>query len=485
MARMAILLAGSLLIVFGPASASAQVGGIYIDGKGMLRHTSRLSKDRRLAVLRADAVGKPESTQLAAGSSLRKISLQRLQETLRRLHRTGKPLPADVRFLAGLTRVRYVFLDPEQRDVILAGPAEVWTQLPSGEIVGRKSGRPVLHLEDLIAALRYAFTEKDRPAFIGCSIDPTQQGLKNYRAYLRRLGGRLDRSRLRQIFNGMERSMGPQQVRVFGVDEHSRFALVMVAADYRLKRLAMGHDPSPVKGVVNYLDLAARGGGTRRQPQHRWWFNAEFDAIRHSPDQLAFELVGEGVKAATARSDLTQKKGQQKHRVAPAARRFTESVNRSFAKLAAKTPVFAELQNLVGLSVAAELAARSFYGEDSQAHGSQPQAHESQPKAHGSQPQAHGSQPVGRQHNSWKPSHFLDRKACPVTQYPVPKTVPSIASSRRVGGRNWIISVSGGVDIHPTQITGKSYRKPVRGGELEKLRRSMRPAKTATRWWWD
>jgi hypothetical protein len=466
MAR-SLLLAAAFFAAYA-ADAFAQVGGVYVDAKGMLRHVSQLSQDERLSVLRAESVGSPSSTKLAAGSSLRKISLRRLERLAEHSRKQGKPLPADVRFLAGMTQLQYVFIDPANEDVVLAGPAEGWKQLPTGEVVGVKTGRPVLHLEDFIVALRYAFTEKDHPPFVGCSIDPTPEGLQSYAAYLRRIG-RIDRTRLRQTFAGMEQAMGPQTVKVFGVDGSSRLALTLVAADYRLKRLTMGHDPSPVKGVVNYLDLAARRGVPRAQPQHRWWFNAEYDAIRHTADNLAFELVGQGVKVATERADLSAKKPssdpgkdalsrseRRRSRVAHAARQMTESLTKHFPELAAKIPVFAELQNVIALSVAAELVAQRHFGEEST-----------------------------KPDRGWKPTHFLDAKACPLTRYDVPKTVPSIASWRLVRGKQWIISVSGGVQIAPTQLLARTPKKPARGTALSGARSGVKLPAAATRWWWD
>ena len=293
-------------------------------------------------------------------------------------------------------------------------------------------------------------------------IDPTPTGLRSYASYLRRLGG-IDRSRLREMFAGMERAMGPQDVRVFGIDPSSRFALTLVAADYRLKRLAMGHDPSPVRGVVSYLDLAARRRVSRTQPQHRWWFNAEYDEIRHTPDHLAFELVGEGVKVSTARTDLTASAGKtgksstsRKPGVSPVAKQLTDSLTKHFPQLAEKIPVFAELRNNVALSVAAELVAQRHYGAEST-----------------------------KPNRGWKPTHFLDVKSCPITRYDVPKTVPSIAAWRLVRGRDWIISVSGGVQISPTRLLARTPRKPSRGTALTEVRGNIKRPGGKDRWWWD
>jgi hypothetical protein len=54
-------------------------------------------------------------------------------------------------------------------------------------------------------------------------------------------------------------------------------AVFHVAADYRLKRIALAHDPSPSKKVPSYLDLAEKAVTGGPQKQHRWWFVGHFD----------------------------------------------------------------------------------------------------------------------------------------------------------------------------------------------------------------
>lgn len=441
------------------SSTHAQVGGVYIDAKGMLRRTATLSADERLNVLRTAAVGKPGTRQLAAGSSLRMVSLKRLERIVREHHSTGKPLPPDVRFLAGLTRVQFVFFNPQEHDVIIAGPAEGWKPSPTGEVVGVKSGRPVLHLDDLVVALRYTFTEKERAAFVGCSIEPTPDGEKRHAVYMRNLRGRFNRNRLRSVLAGMESAMGPQAVKMYGVDPSSRFALTMLAADYRLKCIGMAHEKAPVRGVVSYLDLVAKRRTTPRQPQHRWWFLAGYDSIEHTADRLAFEFKGTGVKVATARAIAGEQSSKQKTKPRKASRsaeQFAQRFSRHYSALAKQIPVFAELQNLIGLSVAAELAAQRYYGE------------------------AADGEVV-----HWKPTHFLNAKACPVEKYTVPSQVPSLANARLIGGRHWLFSVSGGVEINPTAIAGKATLKPARGNGLVNTRSTARLPKSPQTWWWD
>src|SRR5262249_8011301 len=155
---------------------------------------------------------------------------------------------------------------------------------PWGDLVGKTSRRPVLYLDDLIVALRHAFAENATDGFLGCSIEPTEDGMRKHAEFVGRLQG-FDHSQANQLARGMEKAMGPQSVLVWGAPPSSRFALQMIAADYRLKRLALGHDASPSKGVLSFLDLAARNVSGGPQPQHRWWFVARYDEVRHSADR--------------------------------------------------------------------------------------------------------------------------------------------------------------------------------------------------------
>ena len=472
------ILAAALTI---PNLAFAQVGGVYIDAKGMLRQTAALSQDARLKMLQAQAVVQPKSRILANGSSLRKLSLKHLEAAVVRALKDPnvggdyRKLPAELRYLAGMTRLQYVFFDPANKDVLIAGQAEGWKQSPTGEVVGTKTGRPVLHLEDLIAALRYAF-DTNQKSFIGCSIDPTAEGFKRYAAYMRSLK-RIDRSRVRQIFAGMERAMGPQAVRVFGVESNSRFALALVAADYRLKRIAMAHDRSPVKQVVSYLDIASRGRLSTRQPQHRWWFVAKYDAIQHTPDKLAYELIGQGVHVQTDRAASTKTKNGRRPKATGAAKQFSASFTKYYPALAKQVPVFAELQNLIALSVAAELIAQRHFDQGEPGGVSPGRANAA------TSTQSSGLRRDARL-SHWKPSAFLNTKKCVLPKYVVPKTTPSLASYRLVRGRQWLISVSGGVEINPRTIA-KTTKSASAGANVVEISKSIKSPKDAGKWWWD
>jgi hypothetical protein len=261
----------------------------------------------------------------------------------------------------------------------------------------------------------------------------------------------------------------------------------LVAADYRLKRLALAHDPSPVPEVVNYLDLQARRLTTGPQKQHRWWFIAKYDALHHSPDNTAFEFEGAGVAVETAPTivggqpagagagkKVSGKKGAEKKPTekkpaekAPeasiSARQFAVSATKHFPTLAQQIPVFAELQNIVALTAAAELIA-----EQTDAPG-----------------EVAAVDAIAAARGLWEPTHFLDAKACPTAVVSAPTQVASLSNYRLVDNRHWLISISGGVEISLADVVSDEVRKESPKRRLAETRERHRSGADTTRWWWD
>jgi hypothetical protein len=458
------------IVAIGARDAAAQgaVGGVYIDPAGMLREASTLSPADLQVKLKVEGAQNELPRNVAAVSTLRKVSLRRLEEFVAQAHQSGKPLAAECRYLAGLSAVKYVFIDPDAGDVVLAGPAEGWEVLPSGDAVGRTSRRPVLQLDDLIVALRWALADKPSGSFLGCSIEPTEQGVKAHAAYLRKLAT-IDRSQIPQIIRGMEQAMGMQEILVYGVAGSTRFALQMVAADYRLKRIALAHDPSPSKKVPSYLDLAEAAVNGGPQKQHRWWFVGRFDAIRHSADRLAFEFEGPGLRVDTA---PTQAKNAPRNAAKPAraATAFAELASKHMDELASKIPAFAELQNLVGLSVAAVLVGKQLQHVEE----------EIVRPATGDDLSA-----ASTADNCWRPTYFLDAERCPIAGYEVPRQTPPLANVRFVKDRFWMFSISGGVEIDPEAIAAEENLKPAKDGGLSRAREAGLAPAGDSNWWWD
>ncbi len=152
---------------------------------------------------------------------LRKISLRRLEAAIQQARQNGMgQLPEEIRFLAGLQRVQYVLVNPEQNDIVLAGPGEGWKVNEAGDVVGVTTGLPVMRLDDLMVAFRTV--DAARQGGILCSIDPTTEGLKQFEAVVNQAGGRMQAG----VIEALERAMGAQNIRVEGVPGNSRFARV-------------------------------------------------------------------------------------------------------------------------------------------------------------------------------------------------------------------------------------------------------------------
>ena len=214
------------------------VGGISINSDGVVSNVDLESRKLLLKEMRQNL--KPAEGKMAAKTELRMVSLRGLEAAIADAVQNGQgALPDEVRFLAGLQRIQYVFVYPEQRDIVLAGPGEGWKIDDKANVVGMTTGQPVLLLDNLLSAMRAV--NAPQPERISCSIDPTKQGLVNYKNTL----NQLSRAGVRNpniLAPQLKRAMGNQTVSINGVSGDTHFARILVAADIRMKQIAMELD---------------------------------------------------------------------------------------------------------------------------------------------------------------------------------------------------------------------------------------------------
>ena len=415
------------------------VGGVSIDPNGVLQNAST-DELGMLSRLRTQALGRIPG-ELGPFAELRKVSLRRLEAAIAESLKDQKELPDPLKYLAGLQQIRYVFVYPEQTDMVLVGPAEGWKVDANGNVVGLTTGRAVMLLDDLLVALRTA--RQAAQGGISCSIEPTSEGVNRLRTHL---------SRLANIGNppatatGIEQALGPQRILVSGVPAGSHFARVLVAADYRMKRIAMNFEPSPVRGLPSFLQMIPVSGHGMSNMLPRWWLEPRYEPLLRDPDGLAWELRGASVKAMTEEDFLTAA-GNKEHtgRASPAAQKWADLMTEKYAELAVADPIFAELQNCMELAIVAALVVKEGLAE-----------------------KAGYSMPL-----------LLDPADIKTEQFPAPKTVDSKVSLFR-RGRNWIISASGGVLVQSWAIADKTQKN---AAPLQ-ARAKAAPAET-TNWWWN
>src|SRR5690606_11032672 len=141
-----------------------------------------------------------------------------------------------------------------------------------GRMRGVTTGRPPLHLEDLVVALNGAFAGTGA---IGCSIDPDPTRLASMGEFIRNNSSVTTPAGAAKRYQRMAEILGLQNVSLFGVPEDSHFANVLVEADFRMKRISLGVEPSGVRGLRSHLALLQPNGNSIQ----RWWFIPFYDAI--------------------------------------------------------------------------------------------------------------------------------------------------------------------------------------------------------------
>ena len=163
----------------------------------------------------------------------------------------NKPPTDEMKALAGLTRLQYVFYYPETKDIVIAGPAEGFFPDFQGRLLGMNTGRAVLELQDLVVALR-SFPPGGKPAHvISVSIDPTQEGLARMNQWIHsNPPNPANPASVGPFVEGMKDAQGLHTVTINGVSPRTHFALTMVEADYRMKLIGIGLEPPPVKMLL-------------------------------------------------------------------------------------------------------------------------------------------------------------------------------------------------------------------------------------------
>ena len=230
-------------VLFGPPP------GVYLDADGVVRNRQVDSKEELAAMLaRAKAAREGGKDQ-----KLAYVSLPRLFAQVRALRESHQQVPEELRYLGGLTQVRYVFAFPAEHDLVIAGPAEPWHVSrahddPVEYVAGTRTGRPIMQLDDLIVALRTA--REGNGKLFGCGIYPSPDSIKIADDIAHRMASATRAQRM----EAMRTRLGPQDVRIFGTRNDTRLAFVCVAADYELKRFAMGLDRAPGIQIGNGVD---------------------------------------------------------------------------------------------------------------------------------------------------------------------------------------------------------------------------------------
>ena len=429
-----------ILATGGTRIAQAQnngVGGIRIDADGIvsamapLKESVAAAKKRQLAYRMANL-----SEPLAVSTESRRVSLKQLDEQLTEIIKAGGEIPAELKYVAGLTRIDYVVVDRDGHDIALVGLAEGFAPDLQGRMRGVTSGRPVLNLEDLLVAWRTVY---GGGTSVVCSIDPTPEGVVAFNAFTSQPLVASPNSSPGQMFETMATKLGRQVITVTGVPKDTHFSVVLVEADLRMKRIALGKDPSGVRGVPSHLSLMRLGDAA----SSRWWFVPLYDPVEANADRSLYHLSGQRLQLL-GQDEFTTAQGQRSSMPFNklGTTKFVQQFTAHIPELAVAHPAFAELQNLFDWMVVCTLIRRHQLDASIQ----------------------------------WQPQVLGEAKLLPTQSYPVPTGVDSVAATNRVG--RTVLGLVGGVELNADTVIAKTA--PLEAAAVPRL-----PARNATRAWND
>lgn len=410
------------------------VGGVSVNADGVLgQPVATATHELRQWYVKGQ---QPIPEDLQKNVEMRMISLRAVDAALAKTEvKNVEDLPEEIRYLAGIQRAQFLFIYPETKDIVLAGPGEAWKVNETGNVIGATSGLPVLRVEDLMLALRTA--ENARQGGISVSIDPTEEGRRRLDGLLT---GRLAFSQ--ELLGEIEQSLGPQKITLQGVPETSRFARTLVASDYKMKRIAMKLDASPVKGLVSYLEML------KHPPKNmipRWWMACDYEPLAKSDDGLAWELRGKGVKVLTEDEIVNDGKVKGTGKTSGPAQKWADLMTAKYDQLMVNEPVFGDLRNLMDLCVFAAVIRK---------------------------------ENLLAKANLELPNLETPASGLGLVDFGAPKTVSTQCSAIK-RSREFIITASGGVEINSWAIADKTSPDP----QLNAVREKAAGTKSGGLYW--
>ncbi|HLG42001.1 MAG TPA: DUF1598 domain-containing protein [Planctomycetota bacterium] len=421
--KLALQALGAIL-AFAPAVAWAQgrawadPQGVFMDDDGVLRRREKDDTDR-LAEIRKRAAGKEKDGQLVY------VSLPRVLAEAKKCLDAGQPIPDKLRYLGGMTRLQYVFVYPDEGDIVIAGPAEPFDTKVPYRPLGEKTGRPVIHLDDLVTAMRAAGPGQ-KPQRIGCDIEVTKEIAERCAAKLKEVAPKAQEMGVQKAAEEIAKAGGNQAILYYTIPQNSRFAFVCAEADYLLKQLALGLYKSPVSKVRSYNDMI-----TKPERHHRFSLESQYDSLLVSADGNAYEFRGPSLKVNTG---LLQRLGQQDGEVSPAAQKFMDGCNKNWDEMSRGILSWSDLANLGDLTVLAALI-----GKD----------------------QLHTK-------SKWDIAWVMDPNGYPVKPIDSPKSAHRLCNYHY--GGNMLLFTHGGVLINPQEWAAKQVKD-----DEGKFKRPTRP----------
>jgi hypothetical protein len=379
---------------------------------------------------------------------MRCISLNRLEKAVANAVEGDGVLTKEMLYLAGIYQITHVFYFSESQDIVIAGPAEAWFPGQENTMIGVTTQKPVIELRHLITALRAYAPGKQGGNIVGCSIDPTPEGSTRLKEFQQQFNG----TNRNEFVRGVRESLGMQTVRIDGIPATTHAAQMMVAADYRMKRIALGEDKLAVRGLQTFID------NTVSSPSNalfRWYFTPNYDSVVLMEDRTGMQLNGGGVQLVGANEVLSEsgKRAEVSGELDPGSKAFTRSFTRLYPEISRKALVFAQLRNWIDMLIcAAHIQREDFYGK-----------------------------------SSWSMEFFGDEKRFKLETFPAPKEVEPLVGSKTVRSRGGMTLVApvGGVVIDAELALDEEHVKPDTDNKIAEQQKRIALGLPDGVWWWD
>lgn len=176
----------------------------------------------------------------------------------------------------------------------------------------------------------------------------------------------------------------------------------------------------------------------------RWWLEMDYKPIVRDADGLVWKIDG-SAKAMTETAYIDKDGSKKPLGDSPISKKWAENFTDHYDELSRKLPVFAELRNCMDLAVLGALIARYNLDEIS----------------------------------DFESRLLRDETNLPNAKFNVPKkTEPQMTYMRK--NRNWIFSVSGGVDVN----CWLAVSNPQTDDTIAQRRLEAQNSR-GDRWWWD
>jgi hypothetical protein len=256
-------------------------------------------------------------------------------------------VPRELATLCGITRFESYLIDEGSQDVILMGR-------PVG-------GGSSLHLDELVVAMRSIW--RGGTEAVSCSLDPRRENVLAIQQINSQYGKVETPEKGKRMIQQVKASWGPQAVRVGGVPKDSRYARIMIDADYHMKKVSLGN--LKVSGVNSYLDMKISDAKERIEQGedkipagmsfNRFWFSIEKEYPLFTEDE---GIVW--IKACPIVLFTEQQMGASSGELFdvdeddPVAMAYAKAFSEAFPRLADQVAFYADLRNLYFLKALLE-----------------------------------------------------------------------------------------------------------------------------------